>query len=90
MAKHLISLLTESGEIIKASVVVANADLLYVYRDLLPGSDKDKYRHIRYGCSAIVFHRGLDRKYPELSHHNVSLSNKYEANLKKIFRLNSF
>lgn len=80
---------TESGEIIKASVVVANADLPYVYRDLLPGSDKNKYRHIRYGCSAIVLHWGLDRQYPELSHHNVFLSGKYEANLKKIFRLNS-
>ena len=80
---------TLSGETIKASVVVANADLPYVYRELLTGRDRKKYRRIRYGCSAIVLHWGLDRMYPALSHHNVFLSGNYEANLKKIFRFNS-
>jgi phytoene desaturase len=70
--------------------VVANADLPYVYRELLP--DENLSRRIdkmKYTCSAIVFHWGLKKTYPRIGHHSVFLSDKYKDNLKLIFRKNS-
>jgi phytoene desaturase len=77
----------EDGSEAKADVIVANADLPYVYRSLLP--DKGKSAHfdsLNYSCSAICFHWGLDKQYPQLAHHNVFLSDKYREGLDRIFR----
>jgi len=77
----------QDGTVSKADVVVANADLPYVYRELLPDKAKSKQiDRLRHSCSAIVLHWGLDKIYPQLSHHNVFLSADYEANLVKVFR----
>ena len=32
---------------------------------------------LHYTCSAIVLHWGLDKSYPQLSHHSVFLSEDY-------------
>ena len=77
----------ENGSTINATVVVANADLPYVYRELLP--DQSAWKRLnrkQYSCSAIVLHWGLKKSYPQLEHHNVFLSASYRDNLKKIFR----
>jgi phytoene desaturase len=71
----------------KADIIVANADLPYVYRDLLP--DRRKARRLeklKYSCSAICFHWGLNKIYPQLGHHNVFLSDHFEEGLDRIFR----
>jgi phytoene desaturase len=78
------------GSTMHAAVVVANADLPYVYRELLP--DRRAARKIgrmKYTCSAIVLHWALDKTYPQLSHHNVFLSDDYQSNLTYIFRKKS-
>jgi phytoene desaturase len=83
---HVNGVVLQNGETVSADLVLANADLPYVYRELLP--DKRKSRRIenmRYSCSAIVIHLGLDKVYPQFSHHNVFLSDDYENNLDKIF-----
>ncbi|HLF33150.1 MAG TPA: phytoene desaturase family protein [Cyclobacteriaceae bacterium] len=75
---------------IKANVIVANADLPYVYRELLP--DKKKASQIEkknYSCSAFVFHWGLDMTFPQLDLHNVFFSGDYRKNLDRIFKSNS-
>ncbi len=80
------SILLEDGSEIKADIVVANADLPYVYRNLLP--DKRKSAHIdrlKYSCSAICFHWGLDKVYPGLGHHSVFLSDDLKDGLDRIF-----
>lgn len=77
----------DDGTELKADVVVANADLPYVYRELLP--DKRKSRRIdnlNYSCSAICFHWGLNKTYPQLAHHNVFLSDHFEEGLERIFK----
>lgn len=76
-----------NGSTVRARVIVSNADLPYVYRELLP--DKRKSKHIdglAYSCSSIVLHWGLDKRYPQLAHHSVFLSGSYRENLKKIFK----
>lgn len=78
------------GTEINADVVVANADLPYVYRELLPDRKRSKQiDRMKFSCSAIVFHWALDKVYPQLGHHNVFLSADYKENLDKIFHENS-
>ncbi len=76
-----------NGSFTEADIVVANADLPYVYRELLPPSRAA--RHLekkRYSCSALVFHWGVSKVYPQLAHHNIFLSNQFREGLKTIFR----
>jgi phytoene desaturase len=80
------SITLTNGEIIDADLVIANADLPYVYRELLP--DKRKSRRLekkKYSCSAMVFHWGLDKRYPQLAHHNVFLNDGFRTGLRVIF-----
>jgi phytoene desaturase len=83
----IINVILEDGNKAFASVVIANADLPYVYKELLPDSlYSRRINRLRYSCSAIVFHWGLDKVYTQLGHHSVFLSDEYRDNLKKIFR----
>jgi phytoene desaturase len=85
--KKAVGVIDNDGSDIEADIVIANADLPYVYRKLLP--DKRKSDHIdklKYSCSAICFHWGLDKIYPQLDHHNVFLSDGFRKGLDRIFR----
>ncbi len=76
-----------SGEKIEADIIVSNADLPYTYRNLLPrGFMSWKLDRMKYSCSAIVFHWGLDKHYPQLEQHSVFLSDGFRGGLQKIFR----
>ena len=80
------SIILEDSSEICADIIVANADLPYVYRKLLP--DRSKSRRLdrkKYSCSAICFHWGLDKVYPQLGHHSVFLSDAFREGLDKIF-----
>lgn len=77
----------EDGTLIDADLVIANADLPYVYKQLL--SDKQAANHLKnkkYSSSAIVFHWGVDQIYPQLDHHSVFLNDPYKDGLNKIFK----
>ena len=81
------SIIFEDGSEIIADIIVANADLPYVYRKLLP--DRGKSRRLdrkKYSCSAICFHWGLDKVYPQLGHHSVFLSDGFREGLDSIFK----
>ncbi len=81
------SVVLENGDEIKADIIVANADLPYVYRKLLPDRGKSKrLDRLRYTCSAICFHWGLDKVYPQLGHHSVFLSEGFREGLDSIFK----
>jgi phytoene desaturase len=81
------SIKLENGETIPADIVVANADLPYVYRNLLPAGRKSKrLEKMKYSCSAMVFHWGLDKKFEKLAHHNVFLNDGFRTGLKVIFK----
>jgi len=80
------SLLFEDGSEIQAGIIVANADLPYVYRELLPDRFRSaRIEHLQYSCSAITFHWGLDKMYPQLENHSVFVSRHYKESLEKIF-----
>jgi phytoene desaturase len=80
-------ILLDDGTIVHADLVVASADLPYVYDQLL--RDKQKTRSLKkkkYSCSAIVFHWGVDKVYPQLDHHSVFLSDPFKEGLDAIFK----
>lgn len=85
--KRAEAVIFEDGTEIKADVIVANADLPYVYRKLLPDKRKSqRLDKMKYSCSAICFHWGVDKVYPQLDHHNVFLSDGFREGLDKIFK----
>ena len=85
--KRAESILLEDGNEIKADIIVANADLPYVYRAMLPDRAKSrKIDSMRYSASAICLHLAIDKQYPQLGHHSVFLSDDFREGLDKIFK----
>ncbi|MGC1390109.1 MAG: phytoene desaturase family protein [Bacteroidales bacterium] len=81
------SIILDDGSEIYADIIVANADLPYVYRNLLP--DRRKSRRLdrmKYSCSAICYHWGLNKVYSQLGHHSVFLSDEFREGLDRIFK----
>jgi phytoene desaturase len=84
--KNARGIILEDGSELKADIIVANADLPYVYRNLLPDRRKSvRIDRMNYSCSAICLHWGLDKTYPQLKHHNVFLSDNFREGLNRIF-----
>jgi phytoene desaturase len=72
---------------IKADLVVANADLPYVYHDLLPyDGTSDRLERLDYGCSALMFYWGVDKRYPQLGPHNLFFVEDLKQGFDPIFR----
>jgi phytoene desaturase len=75
------------GRVLHADTVVANADLGYVYRCLLPDKAVSaRLDRLEYGCSTIMFYWGLDRQYPGLEPHNLFLNGDYRQSFDDIFK----
>jgi phytoene desaturase len=79
----------EDGKSVRADLVVANADLPYVYSDLLPeDGTAARLASKKYTSSALMFYWGVKgEKSPELLHHNVFLADdEYRASFDSIFK----
>jgi phytoene desaturase len=79
------------GDEVGADAVLANADLPYVYRHLLPDGAHKDFRlrppgRWKYTASAFMLYLGLGRDYDHLLHHNVYLSKDFRENVEAIFR----
>jgi phytoene desaturase len=76
------------GRRLEADIVVANADLPYVYQRLLPNSAMaDQFNSKQFSCSAISFFWGVDKTYPELYPHTLFLADAYQENFERIAQL---
>lgn len=76
----------QDGSRVASDVIVANADLPYVYEKLLPDkSAAERLERKKYTCSAIMFYWGVDKVYPQLGTHNVYLAGDYRASFARIF-----
>ncbi len=76
------------GERVPADVVIANADLPYVYDRLLPGDPSAPgIQRLKHTSSALMFYWGVrGERSPQLLHHNVFLSeHEYESSFREIF-----
>jgi phytoene desaturase len=75
------------GSELEADVVLANADLPYVYEHLLP--DRRLARTMarkQFSCSSISFLWGVDRTYDAIGPHTLFLADDYRANFASIVR----
>ncbi|MEN4042132.1 MAG: phytoene desaturase family protein [Anaerolineaceae bacterium] len=69
------------GELLSADAVLANADLPYVYQNLLPQDGQaKKMDRKRYSCSVFSFFWGVDKTYETLPPHTLFLVDDYRAN----------
>jgi phytoene desaturase len=78
----------ENGEQLKADLVIANADLPYVYAELLPDDGTAaKLDRKRYTSATLMFYWGLKgERTDKLMHHNVFLSDhRYRESFHEIF-----
>jgi phytoene desaturase len=83
--------LLESGDSVKADLVVSNADLPYTYRKLLGSSARRSYPdskldRMSYACSGYLLYLGIDRTYSHLRHQALYFAEDYKANLDAIFK----
>src|SRR6266511_1058590 len=86
-AAHAHGVILADGTYLNADVILANADLLYVYQSLLPQDGMvTKLLRKRYSCSAIGFFWGVDKTYPELGPHTLFLADDYRENFNRIDR----
>jgi len=76
-----------TGQRMDADAVLANADLPYVYQNLLPqDGESKKLDRKRYSCSVISFFWGMDKPYEKLPPHTLFLANDYRENFDSIIR----
>jgi phytoene desaturase len=81
---------TEDGQRYEADIFVGNADLPYIYKELLPkNNEAEKLDKKLYTCSTIMFYWGVDKPYTEINHHNVFLAGDYKASFDQIFEEHS-
>jgi phytoene desaturase len=80
----------DSGEQLRAGVVVSNADSAATYRYLVPAEFRRRWTdrkldNARYSMSLFVWYFGTDRQYPDVPHHMMLLSDRYKTLLDDIF-----
>jgi phytoene desaturase len=77
----------EDGQSLTADIIVANADLPYVYQNLLPDHALgERFTRKRFSCSVISFFWGVDKTYPALPPHMLFLADDYCENFDSIIR----
>jgi len=86
-ANHARGVRLTDGTYVAADVVLANADLPYVYEHLLPDSGiAAKMSRMQFSASAISFFWGLDTAYDALGPHTLFLADDYRDNFDRIVR----
>jgi phytoene desaturase len=79
--------LLADGTRLEADAVLANADLPYVYQNLLPADGQvKKLARKRFSCSVISFFWGVDKTYERLEPHTLFLADDYRANFESIIQ----
>jgi phytoene desaturase len=77
----------EAGGRLNADAVLANADLPYVYQNLLPrDGEVERLNKKRFSCSVISFFWGVDKSFDQLGPHTLFLADDYRANFDSIIR----
>lgn len=84
--ERILGVVLEDGTAVSADIFVGNADLPYIYKELLPDPvAAKKLDEKRYTCSTIMFYWGVDKQFKQIAHHNVFLAGDYKASFDQIF-----
>ncbi|MBN9389494.1 MAG: phytoene desaturase [Chloroflexi bacterium] len=78
-----------NGREVAADRVIANSDVAYTGKELLPARGKwsGKIGKLEPSCSGFVLFLGVKRQYSQLAHHNIFFSPDYAAEFDHIFKL---
>jgi diapolycopene oxygenase len=76
------------GRTVDADIVVSNLEVVPAYERLLQEDGKFLKSLWRFepACSGLVIDLGLDRKYPQLAHHNFFMSGNQRKHFDTVFR----
>ena len=74
----------------EADSVISNADLAHTYGKLINSEHRRKWsdkklRKTQYSMSAFLLYLGVRKKYPQLKHHTLILSERYKGLIDDIF-----
>ena len=74
----------------EADGVISNADLFHTYGELIKSEHRRKWsdkklRKTQYSMSAFLLYLGVRKKYPQLKHHTLILSERYKGLIDDIF-----
>lgn len=84
---HAQGVVLTDGRHLVADAVLANADLPYVYKSLLPpNGEAERLERKRYSCSVISFFWGVDKPYEAIPPHTLFLADDYRENFEAIIR----
>jgi len=84
---HARGVLLADGTRLDADVILANADLSYIYQNLLPRDRiTDRLSRKGFSCSAISFFWGVDKTYEVLGPHTLFLADDFRENFERIKR----
>ena len=86
--KNVIGVKLEN-ETIYADKVVVNADFAHAMTTLVPDEKRKKWSNKKlekkgYSCSTYMLYLGMDKTYPDMPHHQIYASQRYEENLNDI------
>ena len=75
------------GEDLYYDYVISNSDVAFTYNKLIDGylKKKKKINNLEPSLSGIIFLWGINKKLPELEHHNIFFSSDYEKEFNCIF-----
>jgi phytoene desaturase len=81
----------ESGDVIRADIVVSNADPTHVYTNLIDSAHRRvhtarRLQRVSQSMGLFVGYFGTSRTYPDLAHHTILLGPRYRELLRDIFR----
>ena len=79
-----------NGQFYEADSVISNADLAHTYGELIESEHRRKWsdkklRKTQYSMSAFLLYLGVRKKYPQLKHHTLILSERYKGLIDDIF-----
>ena len=79
-----------NGRFYEADGVISNADFVHTYGRLIKSEHRKKWsgkklRKIQYSMSAFLLYLGVRKKYPQLKHHTLILSERYKGLVTDIF-----
>lgn len=78
----------KSGGTVEADIVVSNMEVIPAYKELLQEEESflKKLSKFEPACSGLVLDLGLDRKYPQLAHHNFFFSGDQHDHFTSVFK----
>ncbi len=86
MDRKQVNGLKVNGQVIPFHMVVSNADIVNVYKQLLPFRPFPKKQlSLERSTSALIFYWGVNKSFPQLSLHNILFSNDYKKEFHHLF-----